>query len=76
MGKKRRNNLFTQNREFFIETMNKFKALENEQKELIEEAQQNVENAILNMKETMNSEIDDFAKNKSTLHVPCLLKDL
>ena len=68
--------LLTEDKEFFLQTMNKFKAVEKEQQELINIAQQQLELSMETFTETVNAEINEFNEIKHQDDVPCILKDL
>lgn len=68
--------LLTDNEEFFIKTMEKFKTLESEQQELINSAKEQLEQSMKIFTETINAEIDKFNENRDSADVPCILKDL
>lgn len=68
--------LLTEDREYFLTIMKRFKKIEDEQKALVEEAQLNLQTSISNFEESMNSEIDDYEEIRDSEDVPCILKDL
>ena len=68
--------LLTQDREFFIKTLKEFRSVEEKQKELVAQAQAELEKSIENYSDTMLSEIEKFEETKDASDFPCILKDL
>ncbi len=68
--------LLTEDKEFFIETMDKFKAVQAEQQQLVEDAQVKLEETMEILTETVNTEIDEFEKFRDSSDIPCVLKTL
>jgi len=67
--------LLTDNKKYFLETMGKFKAIENTQQKLVDEAQENLTHTMEAFTETVNAEIDNFEELKSLSDIPCFTKD-
>ncbi len=68
--------LLTEDKEFFIRTMDKFKEVQTTQQALIDEARSKLEESMENLTETVNAEIDDFEELRDSSDVPCVLKNL
>ncbi len=68
--------LLTEDKEFFIGTMDKFKEVQTTQQALIDEARSKLEESMENLTETVNAEIDDFEELRDSSDVPCVLKNL
>ena len=67
--------LLTEDKDFFVKTMNRFKAIESEQQELVDAAKKQLEQRKETFTETVNAEIDEFNEIKNSDDVPCILKD-
>ncbi len=67
--------LLTEDKEFFIETLNKFKIIQNEQRELVTQAQEELNLSLEHSAEVMNEEIDKFNELKLSDDIPCIIKD-
>jgi predicted transcriptional regulator len=68
--------LLTADKNYFLKTMKKFKAVEDEQKKLVQEAHEQLEQSMTNFADTMNAEIHDFEEIRGSADVPCVLKEL
>jgi len=68
--------LFTDDKDFFIKTVDQFKSVEETQKKLVEEAREKLGQSIETFTETVNAEIDEFNEIKSSSDIPCILKDM
>jgi len=68
--------LLTEDKEFFIETMDKFKAVQAAQQQLVNEAQAKLEETMGTLTDTVNTEIDEFEELRDSSDVPCVLKTL
>ena len=68
--------LLTDDKEFFIKTMDQFKEVEATQQKLIDEASAKLEQTMVEFTENVNSEIDEFEEIRDSSDVPCILKDL
>ncbi len=68
--------LLTDDKEFFIKTLNQFKEVEATQQKLIDEAQAKLEQTTIEFTENVNAEIDEFEEIRDSSDVPCILKDL
>lgn len=67
--------LLTQDKEYFLETLKKFKDIEQKQKLLVEEAQAKHEQSLKEYSETMIDEIENFKRLKESEGYYCLLDD-
>ncbi len=68
--------LLTDDKEFYIKTMDQFKEVETTQQKLIDEAQAKLEQTMVEFTENVNSEIEEFEEIRDSNDVPCILKDL
>jgi hypothetical protein len=68
--------LLTDDKEYFLKIMKKFKNVEDEQKRLVQEAHEQLEQSMTNFADTMNAEILDFEEIRGSSDVPCMLKEL
>lgn len=68
--------LLTEDKEFFIKTMDQFKNVEATQQKLIDEAQAKLEQSMVEFTENVNAEIDEFEEIRDSTDVPCILKEL
>lgn len=68
--------LLTEDKNFFLITMKRFKAVESEQQELVDMARKELEKSMETFTETVNAEIDEFNEIRDSDDVPCILKDL
>ena len=68
--------LLTEDKEFFIKTMDQFKEVQATQQKLVDEAQVKLEETMEAFHETINTEIDEFEKTRNAKDVPCVLKNL
>jgi len=68
--------LLTKDKEFFLKTIRKFKAVEATQQKLVNEAKENLEKTREIFTESVNAEIHNFEAIKGTSNIPCILKDL
>ena len=68
--------LLTEDKEFFIKTMNQFKEVEATQQKLINEAQTKLEQTMVEFTQNVNAEIEEFEEIRDSTDVPCILKDL
>ena len=68
--------LLTDNKDFFLKTMEQFKTIEEDQQKLVDAAQAQLNSSIEVFTQTVNAELDKFNKIKNSKDVPCLLKDL
>jgi len=66
--------LLTEDKEFFLEILNQFKATQNEQHELVNQAKEQLEQSMANFSSVMNEEIDKFNELKLSDDVPCIIK--
>lgn len=68
--------LLTDDKDFFIKTMDQFKAVEAEQKNLVDTAKKHFEQSIEIFTETVNAQLDEFNEIKHADDIPCILKNL
>jgi len=68
--------LLTDDKKFFMQTMDKFKKTEEEQQKLVEMARDELDKSIENFSQTMESEINEFNEIKNSDDIPDILKNL
>ena len=68
--------LLTADKNFFVKTLNKFKAVEAEQQALINESKEKLEQCMKTFTETVNAKLDEFNEIRDSDDVPCILFDL
>lgn len=68
--------LLTKDKDFFIKTIDKFKAVEAEQQKLVDEAREKLNESLETFTETVNAELDEFNEIRDSDDIPCILKDL
>ncbi len=67
--------LLTDDKKFFLETMDKFKKVQDTQQKLVDEARNKLDECLSTFTETVNVELDDFQELKSSDEIPCILKN-
>jgi len=68
--------LLTEDKEYFLKTMKRFSKVEEEQKKLVQEAQDKLQETMTNFVDTMQAEIYDFEEIRNNTDVPDILKNL
>ncbi|MCD6433442.1 MAG: hypothetical protein J7L21_05310 [Sulfurimonas sp.] len=68
--------LLTDDKEFFIKTMNQFKEVEQTQQKLVDSAQNRLNQSVKTFTQEVNNELDKFYKNKNSGNIPCILNSL
>jgi len=68
--------LLTQDKEFYLKTLQSFKSIEDEQQKLVDDAKNRLNDTIENYAQTMNEEFENFEKMRENDDIPCLLKKL
>jgi len=68
--------LLTEDKDFFLKTMEQFKSVEETQQKLVDEAREQLDNSIEAFTEAVNSEINEFNEIRNSDDVPCILKNL
>lgn len=68
--------LLTEDKDFFLKTMEQFKAVEETQQKLVNEAREKLNESIETFTETVNAEINEFNEIRNSNDVPCILKNL
>jgi len=68
--------LLTEDKEFFLKTIRKFKAVEATQQKFVNEAKENLELTKEIFTKSVNAEIKDFEATKNSSDTPCILKKL
>jgi hypothetical protein len=68
--------LLTDDKNYFLKIMKQFKAVEEQQQALVEEAQQNLEKSMTKFAETMQAEMNGYEEIRDSSDVPDMLKDL
>jgi hypothetical protein len=68
--------LLTENKDFFMKTMNQFRAVEETQQKLVDEARNQLDASIEAFTESVNASINEFNEIRNSADVPCILKGL
>lgn len=68
--------LLTDDREYFLKTLSKFKETETKHLQAVNTAKQKLDEAMSDFTQAVKSELDDFNRKKMQEDVPCLLKGL
>lgn len=67
--------LLTKDKDYFLETLNHFKATQNQQLDLVNQAKEQLELSMQHLDEVMHEEIDKYHKLKLTDGIPCIIKE-
>ena len=68
--------LLTDDKEFYLQTLNKFKNVQKEQQSLLDEAKAKLDKTVENFAQTMNEEFESFEELRMQDEIPCILKKL
>ncbi|MFA6759525.1 MAG: hypothetical protein WCR69_00575 [Sulfuricurvum sp.] len=68
--------LLTDDKEFFLQTLEKFKLLHKDEQSLIDQAKHELDMSVENSNNKLNSAIEEFQKQKFEGEYPCILKRL
>lgn len=68
--------LLTEDKDFFTQTMNQFKAVEKEQQALVNKAKKQLDLSMETFTKTVNDSINQFNEIKNASDVPCVLNNL
>ena len=68
--------LLTEDKDFFMKTMEQFKAVEEIQQKLVDTARKKLDESMETFTESVNAEINEFNEIRDSDDVPCILKDL
>ena len=68
--------LLTDDKAFFLKTMEQFRAVEETQQKLVDEARKKLDESMETFTEAVNAEINEFNEIRDSADVPCILKDL
>ena len=68
--------LLTEDKNFYLETMQKFQKTQKEQQKLVDEAKERLNETIENFAQTMDEEFESFEELRESDEIPCILKDL
>ena len=68
--------LLTDDKEYFLKVLNQFKAIEEQQQALVNEAKAQLEQSLENFSQKMNETIDAYEVERAGDDVPCILKYL
>jgi glucosamine 6-phosphate synthetase-like amidotransferase/phosphosugar isomerase protein len=68
--------LLTDDKAFYLKTMQSFKNIEEEQQQLVETAQNKLNETIENYAQKMDEEFKNFEEIRGDKDIPCILKDL
>ena len=66
--------LLTDDKEYFLKALKKFKDTEAEQQRLVDEAKEQLDKSIEDFATVMNDEMDKFTEIKDESDVPCIMK--
>jgi len=68
--------LVTEDKAFYLKTMQSFKKVQEEQEKLVADAQSKLNETIESYAQTMNEEFESFEEMRGNDDIPCILKDL
>jgi len=68
--------LLTDDKKFYLETLEKFKKVQNQQQELLNEAKAQLDQTVENFAQTMDEEFEAFEELRKQAGIPCILKKL
>jgi len=68
--------LLTDDKEFYIETLEKFKKVQKEQQVLVDEAKIKLDQTVEKFAQTMDAEFEAFEEERKSAGIPCILKKL
>lgn len=68
--------LLTEDKDYFLKIMREFRAVEDQQKKLVEAAQQKLNESMIKFTETMHAHINDYEEIRDSSDVPDILKHL
>lgn len=68
--------LLTEDKKFFLKTMEQFRSVEETQQRLVDEARKKLDESMEIFTEAVNAEINEFNEIRYSSDVPCILKDL
>lgn len=68
--------LLTEDKEYFLKIMREFRAVEEQQKKLVEAAQKKLEESMITFSETMQAHINDYEEIRDSSDVPDILKHI
>ncbi len=67
--------LLTDNKKFFLETMNQFKSVQETQQKLVNDAKDKLNQSMQTYTESVNAELDSFKEIKTSSDVPRIILD-
>jgi len=68
--------LLTDDRDFFLKTLEQFKAVQATQQKLVDAARLKFEESMETFTESIYAEIDEFEELRDSSDIPCILKNL
>jgi len=68
--------LVTEDKAFYLKTMQSFKKVQEEQQKLVADAQSKLNETIENYAQTMNEEFESFEEMRENDDIPCILKGI
>ena len=68
--------LLTDDKKFFVDLMDKFKAVESTQQKLVDEAKSKLTESVETFTEVIDAQINEFNEIRGSDDVPCILKKL
>jgi hypothetical protein len=68
--------LVTDDKAFYLKTLERFKKVQQEQEELVQEAKNKLNETIESYAQTMNGEFESFEEIRGNDDIPCILKHI
>jgi hypothetical protein len=68
--------LLSDDKKFYLETLEKFKKVQNQQQALVDEAKAKLDATVENFAQTMDEEFEAFEALREDASIPCILKKL
>jgi len=68
--------LLTEDKDFFMKTMEQFKSVEEIQQKLVDTARKKLDESMETFTENVNAELNEFNEIRDSDDIPCILKDL
>ena len=68
--------LLSDDKNFYLETLEKFKKVQSEQQALLDEAKAKLNKTVEEFAKTMDKEFESFEELRENADIPCILKDL
>ncbi|MEO1938803.1 MAG: hypothetical protein ABGW85_09255 [Sulfurimonas sp.] len=68
--------LLTDDKKFYLETLDRFNKVQSEQQALLDEAKAKLNKTVEEFAKTMDEEFESFEELRENADIPCILKDL